>query len=207
VHSVHSVRSVGHWELSGFRRLLSPLSAWIIEGNSPVVTDFEDRFKRLTQRVSLERDDFKLQLPFPQKLTSDPTSFHRRIEVYSSCVFWCEKRRLKGTPRHEGTKVSLQAGDDRGREISSHHRPSRALLRGVSGGETRSGRSAASALWAAVGPGHHLWSLRDGGVARDRLLRGLSQQGTTDALNLKTAMGRGVETEAFQRQGIPWAPQ
>jgi hypothetical protein len=71
---------VGHWELSGFGRLLIPISAWVLEGNSPVVTDFEDRLKRLTQRVRLKRDDFKLQIPFPQKLTSDPTSFHRRIE-------------------------------------------------------------------------------------------------------------------------------
>jgi len=33
--------------------------------------------------VRLKRDDFKLQIPFPQKLTSDPTSFHRRIQVYA----------------------------------------------------------------------------------------------------------------------------
>ena len=76
---MHSVRSVGYWELSGFRRLLSPLSAWVLEGNSHVVTDFEDRLRRLTQRVRLKREGFKLQIPFPQKLTSDPTSFHRRV--------------------------------------------------------------------------------------------------------------------------------
>ena len=84
---MRSVRSVGHWELSGFRRLLSPLSAWVLEGNSRFVTEFEDLLKRLTQRVRLKRDDFKLQIPFPQKLTSDPTSFHRRIEVNSKDGF------------------------------------------------------------------------------------------------------------------------
>ena len=78
---MHSVRSLGHWELSGFRRLLSPISAWVLEGNSHVVTDFEDRLKRLTQRVRLKRDGFKLQITVPQKFKSDPTSFHRRIEV------------------------------------------------------------------------------------------------------------------------------
>ena len=31
--------------------------------------------------MRLKRDDFKPQIPFPQKLTSNPTSSHRRIEV------------------------------------------------------------------------------------------------------------------------------
>jgi len=72
-------RSVGHWALSGFRRLLSPICAWVFEGNSHVVKDFKDRLRRLTQRVRLKREGSKLQIPFPQKLTSDPARFHRRI--------------------------------------------------------------------------------------------------------------------------------
>ncbi len=90
--SVHSVRSVGHWELSGLRRPLSSLNVWVLEDNSHVITDFEDRSKRLTQQVSLKRDGFKLQIPFQKKLTSDPPSFHRRIEAQVISLFTHSKR-------------------------------------------------------------------------------------------------------------------